>query len=117
MAEKNNKNSNKDSKSGENIKKSAKKENIHKDHRKRMRERFCDTGFKGWSKYEIIEFMLYNVYAQGDTNPISHAILNYNNNSLRRMFENSVDNRMAEDIHGVGEKTVLYLRTLKEFID
>lgn len=82
-----------------------------------MRDKFEETGFKGWSRYEILEFMLYNVYTQKDTNPMAHSLMEYNGNSLRRMFENAVDNRMAEDINGIGEKTVLYIRTLKEFME
>lgn len=94
-----------------------KTENIHKKHRQRMRDKFNETGFKGWSKYEILEFMLYNVYAQKDTNPIAHSLLAYNNNSWRKLFENAIDSRMAEDIQGIGEKTVLYIRTIKEFME
>lgn len=93
------------------------KNNPHKQHRQRMREKFDGTGFKGWSRYEILEFMLYNVYAQKDTNPIAHALMEYNNNSLRRMFANAEDNRMAEDIKGIGEKTVLYLRSINKFME
>lgn len=94
-----------------------KKDNIHKNHRERMRNRFRETGFNGWSKHEVLEFMLFYVYAQGDVNPKAHDIIEYNNKSMRRMFENSIDNRMAEDIRGIGEKTVLFIRALKEFID
>lgn len=93
------------------------KVNIHKNHRKRMREKFDEIGFNGWSRYEILEYMLYNVYLQQDTNPIAHNIMDYNMNSFVRMFENSKDFRMAEDVDGVGEKTVLFLRSLKAFLD
>lgn len=92
-------------------------ENIHKDHRKRMRERFKATGFKGWSKNEILEYMLYNVYRQADTNEIAHRILKYNVGSFVNMFKNTYDRRMENDIPNVGESTILFLRCLKEFID
>lgn len=92
-------------------------ENIHKDHRKRMRERFKATGFNGWSKNEILEYMLYNVYRQVDTNVIAHRILNYNAGSFVNMFKNTYDRRMEYDIPNVGESTILFLRCLKEFID
>ncbi len=93
------------------------KENLHKDHRARMRKKFDKVGFEGWSKHEVIEYMLYNVYSRKDTNPVAHNILNYNMNSLVRMFENSKDMRMAENVEGVGEKTVQFLRTVKAFVD
>ncbi len=95
----------------------SEKVNIHKNHRKRMREKFDEIGFAGWSKYEILEFMLYNVYTQQDTNPIAHSIMEYNFDSFVKMFKNAEDFRMAEDVAGVGERTVLFLRSLKAFID
>ena len=97
--------------------KNSKDGNIHKNHRQRMRERFNATGFKGWSKHEILEYMLYNVYRQGDTNPIAHRILEYSADSFVNMFNNCADMRMAEDVDGVGESAVLFLRSLKSFID
>lgn len=99
------------------MKDTKEKVNIHKNHRQRMREKFDKIGFEGWSKHEILEFMLYNVYSQQDTNPIAHNIMDYNLNSFVNMFENLKDFRMAEDVDGVGEKTVLYLRSLKAFLD
>ena len=34
---------------------------IHKDHRKRMRERYDATGFEGFSPHEILEFLLFRI--------------------------------------------------------
>ena len=95
----------------------AEKDNIHKNHRQRMRAKFSETGFKGWSDYEILEYMLYNVYRQGDTNPIAHRIMEYSGNSIVNVMRNARDLRMANDVNNVGETAVLFLRSLKEFID
>lgn len=92
------------------------KNNIHKGHRERMRERFDESGFKGWSKFEILEFMLYNVYAQSDTNVIAHALFDYSAQSIVRLLENADDMRMAGDVKDVGQSTVRFLRSLKEFM-
>ena len=95
----------------------AEKENIHKNHRQRMRTKFNETGFKGWSDYEILEYMLYNVYRQGDTNPIAHEILRYSADNIVTVMRNAKDFRMADDVKNVGENAVLFLRSLKEFVD
>ena len=98
-------------------KQEMKTENIHKHHRQRMREKFDETGFKGWSKYEILEYMLYNVYAQKDTNPIAHKLLEYSGKNFVQLFKNAEDFRMKGEIDGVGERTILFLRSLKSFMD
>ena len=94
-----------------------KKGSIHKGHRERMRERFDKTGFEGWSKIEILEFLLYSVYSQRDTNRIAHSLLDYSNNSFINLL-NSADNfNMCEHVKDVGERTVLFLRSLRLFMD
>ena len=92
-------------------------DNIHKNHRQRMRAKFNETGFKGWSDYEILEYMLYNVYRQGDTNPIAHRMLEYSADSIVSLMKNAQDFRMVSDLKDVGETAVLFLRSLKEFVD
>ncbi len=82
-----------------------------------MRERFDKTGFEGWADHEILEFMLYNVYAQHDTNPIAHKLLKYSNHSIVRLLENANDYGMSENIEGVGVRTVQYLRSINEFMN
>ena len=92
-------------------------DNIHKNHRQRMRAKFNETGFKGWSDYEILEYMLYNVYRQGDTNPVAHRMLEYSADNIVSLMKNSRDFRMVSDLKNVGETAVLFLRSLKEFVD
>ena len=93
------------------------KENIHKSHRQRMRDKFDKIGFNGWSDYEIMEYMLYNVYRQGDTNPVAHRLLNYGMGNIVNVLKSSYNFDMANNIDNVGENTVRFLRSLKEFID
>lgn len=92
-------------------------DNIHKNHRQRMRAKFNETGFNGWSDYEILEYMLYNVYRQGDTNPVAHRMLEYSADNIVSLMKNAQDFRMVNDLNGVGETAVLYLRSLKAFVD
>ncbi len=48
---------------------------IHKDHRKRMRERFRQNGISSFSEHEILEMLLYSVIPRKNTNPIAHDLL------------------------------------------
>lgn len=82
-----------------------------------MRAKFNETGFNGWSDYEILEYMLYNVYRQGDTNPVAHNMLEYSADNIVSLMKNAQDFRMVTDLKGVGENAVLFLRSLKAFVD
>lgn len=92
--------------------------NIHSGHRDRMRARFDEVGFKGWSDHEILEYMLYGILPRVNTNPIAHRLLSANGNSIVRLLKNSEDNAdFLTSIRDVNEKTVIYLRSLKAFIE
>ena len=96
--------------------KKEKTESIHTGHRQRMHAKFDATGFKGWSKFEILEYMLYYVFRQGDTNPTAHALFNYSAQSIVKLFENTQDFRMVGHVKGVKEPAIRFLRSLKEFM-
>lgn len=94
----------------------SKKENLHKDHRQRMRNRFEESGFAGWAPHEVLEFMLFYVFAQRNTNDIAHQLLRHSGDSMRQMFVNSeID--ILKEIQYVSDKTVYFLRALRGFVD
>lgn len=93
------------------------KKNLHDKHRERMRIRFSKTGFNGWHKHEVLEYMLYHVFPRGDTNKCAHSLLNYSAGSMSQLFEDSKDDRLVKSVKGVSSKTVAFLRHLKAFID
>ena len=94
------------------------KKNIHAGHRDRMRERFDEVGFRGWSDHEILEYMLYGIQPRVNTNPIAHRLLSANGNSIVRLLKNSEDSaEFLTSIRGVNYKTVAHLRSLKAFIE
>lgn len=53
-----------------------KKENLHKGHRERVKEKFLKTGFQGFPTHEILEMLLFYGIPQRDTNEIAHVLLN-----------------------------------------
>lgn len=93
------------------------KEISHKGHRSRMREKFRTIGFTGWSEAEVLEYMLYNVYRQGDTSDVAHSLLQYNAHNIVELMRVVENESLMKEIPGVGEQTVMFLRSLKEFIN
>jgi len=52
-----------------------KKASIHKGHRERVRERYIRYGLESFSEYQILEFLLFYAFRQGDTNPLAHKLI------------------------------------------
>jgi len=61
-------------------------ENIHENHRSRVRKRFIENGLKGFADHEVLELLLYYCYPRKDTNAIAHAMLQ-EYGSLHNLFE------------------------------
>lgn len=52
------------------------KNNIHKDHRKKVREKFYECGLQGMAAHNIIELLLFFGIPFKDTNPMAHELVN-----------------------------------------
>lgn len=52
-------------------------EKLHEGHRDKMRDRFLETGFSGFSEHQIVEMILFYSYARCDTNEIAHRLINH----------------------------------------
>ena len=50
--------------------------NVHKGHRKRLKEKYIKSGFENFADHEVLELFLYYCYPRIDTNEIAHKILN-----------------------------------------
>ena len=48
---------------------------MHEGHRERMRKQLRQSGMDSLSDVQVLEVLLYYVYARQDTNPIAHALL------------------------------------------
>lgn len=51
------------------------KENLHKGHRQRMRERFLAQGGEGFADHEILELLLFSCIPMRDTNELAHKLI------------------------------------------
>jgi len=68
-------------------------------HRDRLRKRFDDTGFDGFSDHEILEILLFYTFAQKDTKPAAKALLK-EFGSLEKVF--AADFQQLCGVAGVG---------------
>ncbi len=83
--------------------------NIHGGHRERVRKRFDAVGFEGWSEHEILEFLLFNIYRQRDTNEIAHMLID-RFGTLSNVF--AATQVALTSVDGVGEQTAYFLRSV-----
>lgn len=58
-----------------NLKTSETYNNIHKNHRKRVREKFVQYGFQTFSEHEVLEMILFYSISRKDTNVIAHKLI------------------------------------------
>lgn len=56
--------------------KSSSKENIHKNHRSRLKNQFVENGIDSLTDIQKLELLLFYAIPQRDTNPIAHKLLN-----------------------------------------
>ncbi len=52
-----------------------KDKNIHKDHRKKVREKFYECGFQGMASHNILEMLLFFGIPYKDTNSMAHELI------------------------------------------
>ena len=88
-------------------------ESIHRNHRKRMRERFWKQGLEGMLDHETLEMLLYFAMPRVDTNPIAHRLI-HTFGSLHGALDASPS--QLKEVQGMGENSVLLLSFLHELI-
>ena len=53
-----------------------KSENLHKEHRERLKEKFLEFGLDGIEDHELIELLLFYAVPQKNTNKVAHELMN-----------------------------------------
>ena len=61
-------------------------DNLHANHRSRMRKRFFENSLNGFADHEVLEMLLYYCYPRRDTNEIAHRFIK-EYGSLHNLFE------------------------------
>lgn len=88
-------------------------DNIHKDHRKRIRKEFLEQGFNmNTPKHKILEMLLFYGIAQKDTNKIAHRLIE-NFGSIEGVLE--ADSDELQKIEGIGENCAALIK-LSQYI-
>lgn len=84
----------------------AKKENIHTGHRRRLREKFLLYGADAFHDHELLELLLFYAKPRVDTNHIAHKLLNQFG-SLQRVFAAPISE--IAKVEGLGESSALLI--------
>lgn len=60
-------------------------ENLHKGHRKRVKEKFHKSGLSVFEEHEVLELILFYAVPQRDTNELAHKLKRFG--SVRNVLE------------------------------
>lgn len=82
-------------------------------HRKRLLDRFENSGLKGFHDYEILELLLTFVISRKDTKPVAKKLLKHYKSVSAVLHARPVE---LKRIEGLGEKSALFLSLLKEIL-
>ena len=89
------------------------KPNIHAKHRERVSEKFLKVGLDAFSEHEIIEFLLFYVFAQQDTNDLAHRLID-TFGSVRGVLSASVEELCT--VKGIGQRAAVLLKLVGDLI-
>ncbi|MGN1223145.1 MAG: RadC family protein [Christensenellales bacterium] len=87
----------------------VKNDNIHKNHRQRLRAELRNCGFFPVNEHKNLEYLLFCCYAQKDTNPIAHRLIE-RFGSFSNVLEASIKDLMK--VEGVGYNTAFFISSL-----
>ena len=87
------------------------KESIHKDHRKRLKQRFLDHGLDDFTEVQALELLLFYAIPQKDTNPIAHNLVN-TFGSLSQALEANVEE--LKKVPGISDHSATLLSLVTE---
>ncbi len=83
------------------------KENPHRAHRARIKERFCRYGLDHFSPHEVLELVLFFAIPQKDTNELAHRLIK-TFGSLSGVFH--ADLHELCEVDGIGEHAAILLK-------
>ncbi len=89
------------------------KDNLHSNHRERLRTRYFKEGIDSFESHQILELILFYSIPRKDTNNIAHELLN-RFGSLSGVFEAPVGELTM--VKGVGKATAVYLNLFSQIV-
>lgn len=90
-----------------------KKESVHKDHRRRLKNRFLLEGLDNFTEIQAMELLLFYCIPRRDTNPIAHGLLE-RFGSFSRVLEAPAEE--LKQVDGIGDEAATFLRLIPELI-
>lgn len=91
-----------------------KKENFHKDHRKRLKTKVKNFGLECLADHEVLELLLTYTIPRKDTNPTAHNLIEHFG-SFSKVFDASYDDLVKVD--GVGPESALFLNMIGPLLE
>ena len=88
--------------------------NLHKEHRKRLRNKFMKSGIDGLTDHEIIELLLFYAIPVKNTNETAHRLIKEYGN-LANIFD--ADEESLVKIEGVGESVATMFKLMRECVN
>ena len=90
------------------------KENSHKNHRNRLKEKVKKYGLECLAYHEILELLLTYTIPRKDTNPTAHNLIDYFGN-----FSNVIDADYHDllKVDGIGPESALFMNVLSQLFE
>lgn len=86
-------------------------ENLHKEHRKRLKQRFLEEGLDNFTDIQALELLLFYAIPQKDTNPLAHVLLN-RFGSLSQVLDAGVEE--LKKVPGISDHSATLLALVTE---
>ncbi len=86
---------------------------LHDKHRMRLDKKVCENGLEMLEPHEQLEYILFTVFARGDTNALAHRLLD-RFISVAGVLNADVEELMEVD--GVGHRTAMFLTSLPDLL-
>ena len=86
-------------------------ENVHKDHRKRVKKRFVENGLDQFDQHQVLELLLFYCIQRKDTNPIAHRLIERFDTVAGVLDAQPAQLRQVE---GVDEGVITFLSLIRE---
>ena len=85
---------------------------LHKGHRERMKKQFIKNGFRQFNEHQMLELLLFYSIPRGDTNELSHRLLNECGGRLCDVL--NAPYKKLTSVKGIGEHSAVFLKLLLE---
>lgn len=86
-------------------------DNLHKGHRKRLKDRFVSNGLQDFEPHNALEILLFYAIPKRDTNDIAHELIN-RFGSVSAVFNAPVE--LLKEVSGIGEHAAILLKLIPQ---